>query len=108
MVKRLSRGLDRDPIIPLPFGPTAASVVIATGDYLVVGYSVKETTGVAAASFSLFDGIDATGTRISPVTLSAGQSREDVLPTPGIDAFIGVFLRIDSGTVEGTLYLRDV
>src|SRR6266568_1036549 len=98
MVKRLSRGLDRDPIMSVPFGPTTTGAVILTGDVLVVGYGVKETTGAAAASFSLFDGMDATGNRIVPVTLNAGQSRADSLPAPGVDARVGVFVRIDSGT----------
>ncbi len=108
MVKRLSRGLDRDPIISLPFGPTAANVVILTGDALVLGWAVKESTGLAAASFSLFDGADATGTRIAPVTLNQGQSVRDMLPPPGVDALVGVFLRVDSGTVEGSIFMRDL
>lgn len=108
MVKRLSRGLERDPVIPVPFGPLTTTTVVLSGDVLVLGWSVKESTGVASAAFSLFDGTDATGTRIATVTLNASQSVRDTLPVPGVDAMVGVFLRIDSGTVEGTIYVRDL
>lgn len=107
MVKRLSRGLDRDPVIPVPFGPITVGAIPLTGDCLLIGWAVKESTGTASCSFDIFDGIDATGTRVAPVTLSPGQSVRDWTTAPGIDLKVGVFIRVNSGQVEGTLWLRD-
>jgi hypothetical protein len=107
-MKRLSRELNRDPIIAVPFGPTGASFLPLTGDVLLAGWSVAESTGAAVASLDIFDGTDATGSLLASIRLAANESVQDSLPQPGVDAKVGLFVRVNAGSVIGALWLRDL
>ena len=64
-----------------------------------------ETTGTAPASLVLVNGQDATGTIVVPVTLTAGQSTRDYLAGGGVLFDSGVFLRVVSGSVSGSVWV---
>lgn len=96
------------PITPLTVPVTATMFSVITGDVLLCGWSFKETTGSAPATVLILDGADTTGQRLIDITLLAGQSRYDDAPFPGIYCTRGVFINIGSGSVQGTIFVRDV
>lgn len=96
------------PIQAITVPVTSTSSLALTGDVLLCGYSLTESTGAAPAAFSLFDGQDATGQLLATVNLSAGQSVVDALPFPGLYCTRGVFVSVVLGSVSGVVWVRDV
>jgi hypothetical protein len=77
------------------------------GDSLVVGWSFKETTGTAPAECWLIDGNDANGQPFAFITLLAGQSVRDVVNDFGLNITTGIFVRVVSGSVQGSVWSVD-
>lgn len=84
---------------------TDLQLYTATLEVPLMGWSVSETTGLAAASFDLYDGLDATGIMIASIALTAGQSTRDYLGPWGIMLRTGLFLDMLTGTVKGSVWL---
>lgn len=75
--------------------------------HLLCGWSVRETTGAAAAVFRLHDGRDVTAPILASANLAANESIRDNFATPGIRIRTGgVFLEVVSGSIEGVIYVR--
>lgn len=75
------------------------------GYVILMGYSVAESTGGAAAELDLYDGQDATGLLALPIPLGAGQGTEDWFGPQGVHFRIGVFPVVASGAVKGSLWI---
>lgn len=86
--------------------PSTGSQVPYGGNGLVMGWSLLETTGAAAAVVELYDGQDAGGQLVAAISLSPGQSTRDWLGPSGIETDIGLFVRVVSGTVRGAVWVR--
>lgn len=96
------------PCYTLPFGVTTLSINLVGRAALLLGYTIRETTGAAAADIDILDGNDFNGAVVATVTLLAGQSLRDNMPGDGIYCQSGPFLRINSGSVRGALWTVDV
>lgn len=88
---------------PIPFPVPIASQI--AGLVILMGYSVKETTGAASAEIDLFDGTDNRGILAIPVTLGSGQSTEDWFGTQGLWFRNGIFGSVISGSVAGSMFV---
>lgn len=93
-------------LLPVPAG--SGSQALFAGDSLVTGWSFQETTGAATAEVWLIDGNDANGNPFAFITLQAGQSVRDLTAYWGINVTIGLFLRVVSGSIRGSVWAVDV
>ncbi len=71
----------------------------------LLGFSLRETTGAAAALVYVRDGADAGGKLLSIVSLAAGESIRDWFGPGGLSVGAGVYLDVTAGQVEGAVYL---
>lgn len=74
----------------------------------LVGWSLRETGGTAAAVVRMYDGRDATAPLVAVVTLSQGTSGTDWLSPGGVSLTEGLYLELVGGLsqlVEGVVYL---
>lgn len=83
------------------------SQVSIGGNHLIMGWSLRETTGAAGAVVDIFDGQDATGQILATLSLVASESTRDWLGPDGIETDIGVFVRVNSGAVSGAVWIRE-
>lgn len=75
--------------------------------HLLCGWSVRETTGAAAAVFRLHDGRDVNEPVLASANLAANESIRDNFATPGLRVTTGgIFLEVVSGSIEGVIYVR--
>lgn len=84
-------------------GPFALS-----GDVLIGGWSFVESTGAGSAAFDLVDGGDVNGGLLAAITLDPGQSIRDILPGKGVILRTGLFIKILSGAIRGSIWVADV
>lgn len=96
------------PIQAITIPVIAGSNLALTGDALLCGYNFIENTGGAPATLALFDGQDVTGQQIAVIALSPGQTVVDALPFPGVYLTRGLFISVQSGSVQGNVWIRDV
>lgn len=79
----------------------SAAVLNRVGTYH--GFSLRETTGSAAALVRVFDDPDsANGTVLDEIALSAGESAREYY-SPGLPALTGVYYQLVSGAATGSL-----
>jgi|GEM_PF-6712720 hypothetical protein len=71
----------------------------------IAGFSVRETTGAAAALVKLHDGADIGGDLVMTISLSAGESARDWFWPGGISLTYGLFCEVTTGAIEGVAYL---
>jgi hypothetical protein len=89
----------------ITFPATGSQKVLGPGS-LLMGWALLETTGVASATAEIWDGQDATGQLLVPISLTAGQSTRDWLAGDGVLSQSGLFLNVVSGTVRGVVWVR--
>jgi hypothetical protein len=89
----------------ITFPATGSQKVLGPGS-LLMGWALLETGGVAGATVEVWDGQDATGQLLVPITLLAGQSTRDWLAGDGVLSQSGLFLNVVSGTVRGVVWVR--
>lgn len=85
-----------------PFGFGASGLVVG-GATLLVGWSVRETTGAAGATVEIRDGSSA-GTLVGASSLAAGLSETQWAGDRGIGVQGGLFVVLVSGAVTGALW----
>lgn len=71
----------------------------------LVGYQIGETAG-SAAYVTIRDG-GASGTVVAAVKLAAASSKEVWLGPEGIAMLTDLYVKVESGTVVGSAYIRD-
>lgn len=89
----------------LPITTTTASGLLFAGTGLLVAANFIETTGTAAAIIDLLDGGDNNGPEFVPYALSAGQSARDQFAPWGFTIQRGLFLRVTSGSIRGSVQI---
>ena len=92
---------------PVQFGATAAGERLVSGPAILLGYSIRESTGAAAAAVRLRNGADATGAIVATIGLAASGSDTQMPTDPGLICDVGVWLEVVSGSVEGSVHVRD-
>lgn len=70
---------------------------------VLLGWSIRETTGAAVAQVIFRDG-GSTGEEIASANLNAGESTRDVFPF-GISLIDDLYLDVTSGAIAGAVYL---
>jgi hypothetical protein len=92
---------------PIPVGNTPnAKAKLATVGGRIVGYALKETTGVNAAELDLIDGKNANdGDLLIPITLAPGESVRDWFGPAGVSFVAGLVASLVSGSIVGTVWL---
>lgn len=100
----IGRGSDR--VHAINTGVITADTVLATMGGRLLGWSMGEATGAAAARVSLFDGSDATGLKVAFLAMPAGVSDNASFFDAGIDIVHGLFLHVITGSVDATVYFR--
>ena len=93
-------------------GANPATAVIASRQVLgggdvrrLLGWSIRETSGAATATFRLRDGNNAAAVMLANANLAANESIRDFWFPAGILVATGrIYLEIVSGSVEGVLY----
>lgn len=94
------------PVRAIPFDTiTTTKQLIRTASDLN-GWALHETTGSAAATLDIYDGLDTTGSFVARINLTAGQSVRDYFDFEGIRLVTGIFLNVISGSVGGTIFAR--
>lgn len=103
------------PIDPQPYmtlRPIVINIVAGQASGLLIGGAgrvvyvfVRESTGAAAASFSLWDGTSASGRLVMPFSLSSGQSSRDNFYPHGIPYYGDLFFTADAGSLTGAIYV---
>lgn len=91
--------------IPIPFGPTAAGVLVAGGAYFLIGWAVEETTAAAKARFVIRDGNNVNAPYRVGVKLAADESNRDNVAMHGIVLQSGLFVDVTTGSVQGTMFV---
>lgn len=82
---------------------TASDQGVFTGQTTYYGICLRETAA-AVASVRVYDGTSATGTLIDVVSLAASGSFS-VMHPHGIRCYLGIYVDIVAGTVEGSIRL---
>jgi hypothetical protein len=70
----------------------------------LLGWSIRETTGLAPATVIFRDGHDIAGDEIASVNLAPGESDRYAFPA-GISLIDGLYIDCTSGAVAGAVYL---
>lgn len=90
--------------LPVGTAPSAVKLLSNTAGRLV-GYALKETTGIATAELDLLDGTNVDGDLLAPITLAANQSVRDWFGPAGVSFGIGLYAQLVSGSITGTVWL---
>ncbi len=81
------------------------SVTLAPANYY--GFSLRETSGSAAATVRIYDGDTAAGALLDTIQLVAGESAREFYPG-GVRAQEGIYVDVVSGAVEGSVRVEQV
>lgn len=98
--------LREQPTIPFPLSAVATSTGVTRRPCILVGWSLRESTGGATAAVRLIDGGDATGQNVAAISLASGGSDHEGIGPDGPLCNQGLFLQIVSGSVEGSLWIK--
>ena len=82
-----------------------ADTVLATSANRLLGWSLRETSGVASATVYLRDGTDDSGAMVAAIQLAAGESVRDSYFPGGLSLIAGLYVDVAAGQVEGAVYL---
>jgi hypothetical protein len=99
------RLLDR-PILPIPIPTTTADKGLVTRPCLLIGWSLRETTGAGTASVE-FEGSQSTaGPIVGEQVLASGGSGNQHIANEGVLCEGGLLLHVVSGSVTGVVWAR--
>ena len=87
---------------PLPFAGTGP---VGTGNMIVAGFTLAETSGAAPASVEFWDGSAAGSIFLGRRNLLASESITDELPR--VRCRTGVFVNVLAGAITGALYVEE-
>jgi hypothetical protein len=83
------------------------SQLVASSAGRLVGWSLRESTGGAPATVTLYSGRDTGGDVVAVVQLDAGKSSNHGTPAPGVSFGDGLWCQV-TGAVVGSLYFGAV
>lgn len=100
-------------IVDLTELPAAQPVTITSGGpavlvslaCLLLGWTIRETSGSAAASGYLTDGPDANGQHVAEFGAGAGLSTSSPVPPPGVLCKDGLAVHVVSGAFTGAAWI---
>lgn len=83
--------------------PGSSGYVTGTGEGEYLGFSLRETSGSAAATVVLFDNTAASGSILEEIQLAQGASQTVNYPRPGRQVTTGIFAQI-TGAATGAIF----
>lgn len=87
-----------------PMALTGADQALTTNAGQYLGFSIRETTGTTSAAVRIYDNASAAaGTLLDTISLDPGESVADYYPGGGIRFVNGLFVKIVSGAIEGSV-----
>jgi hypothetical protein len=96
-------------LLPFPFPPLGVGgLQVVTGDYLLAGWAIVETTGAAAAQVELYDGQNNGGVLVGVLNLAQGTSGTAFFGGHLLHLNNGLFVNVVAGSVKGVAYAADV
>ena len=94
------------PVKPIPIPATSTDALALNRPALLMGWSLRETTGAAVAAVRLFSGTTAGGQLVASIALASGGSSDHATSDDGVFVTGGLFLDVVAGSVEGAIYAR--
>lgn len=94
------------PVLPVPIPTTTTDKALITRPCLLVGWSLRETTGAAVASAEFDAAPSSGGPTVGEQSLASAGSGSQHLCNEGVLCEGGVFLHVVSGSVTGVVYAR--
>lgn len=91
---------------PVQVPGNGAATILITEEVLLVGWSIRETTGAASAVFQLFSGTTTGGLQVAEIGLGPGLDSTPPIPYGGINCYNGLMINPVSGTVRGAVWVR--
>lgn len=85
-------------------GPGGTAGLATSLPGFLVGYSVRETSGTAAAVVELHDGTDSSGQVVATIGLAAGASKEVMGGPPGVLCRAGLYATVVTGAAKGVAW----
>lgn len=95
-----------EPVTPISLGAITAGALATARAVKLLGWAVRETTGVAAAALSIYTGAGDSGELVVPINLAASESSRDWLGDPGIYCPKGLYVAIEAGSVTVVVWVR--
>lgn len=94
------------PVLPLSFTARTADKSLSNTAVLLVGWSIRESTGSAVATVEL-EGNQGTGDpHVGEIQLASGASETKFLGDEGVLCEGGLNLHVIAGSVSGCVYAR--
>ena len=94
------------PCRPIPIPATGASHTLTSRPALLVGWSLRESTGAAAASVEFLSGTSANSGIAGEQQLAQGVSASQTIADEGCLCEGGIYLSVISGSVVGCVWAR--
>jgi hypothetical protein len=91
-------------VIPLTVPLINATTVIVGRAVWVYGFAFRAAGGVAA-DIDVLAGTDANADELAPITLGAGETMRDRTCDGGVFSNDGVTVKVNSGSVTGSLWI---
>ena len=83
---------------------TGSNQAVSANPTYYLGFTIRETSGSAAAVVRIFDNASAaSGTVLDEIALSAGESAREWYGMGGLRASSGVYVQVVSGAVAGSV-----
>lgn len=94
------------PVRAFNIATITADLQVTTRPCLLMGWSLRETTGSAAAAAELFNGSTTGGSRAGEQALASGGSGGQVCPDDGVWCDSGLLIHVVSGSLTGSVWLK--
>lgn len=89
---------------PYQIASGVSGIVVVNGAALLRGWSLRETTGSAAAVVELYDGTSTGGMLVATISLTDAQSTRDYLEGSGVEIRNAIFYNVVSGAVKASIW----
>jgi hypothetical protein len=88
----------------LQFDQTVSAAGPISFPVKVMGWAIRNPSSTALAEVDFFDGTDASGTVVIPVTLDWNESSRETWCPNGIRFKNGLFINVTAGEVRGSVF----
>lgn len=85
---------------------SGAGKVVTGFSVLFMGWSAMETSGSAACTINVYDGVDTTGSVVLPIKLASGVADSKWYGPNGVWFKNGLYINLASGQAQGTVFFR--
>ena len=97
-----------DPARHVSWTLSSAGKLVCGFSARVMGWTMVETTGSAAATVNVYDGADTSGEIALPIKIGQGGSSTDWFGPNGILFKNAVYVNVASGAAQGTIFYNHV